>query len=130
ARAHYGHACRCRARHWPRSPREPGSSFHCHADHRALHSFPTRRSSDLSLLIEGTPVRLAGQDSRRGTFVQRHAVLHDRETGAERSEEHTSELQSRFDLVCRLLLEKKNKRTQQDTHSTANTTTRPTSAPT
>src|SRR5699024_1670540 len=28
---------------------------------------------------------------------------------AERSEEHTSELQSRFDLVCRLLLEKKNK---------------------
>ncbi|GAA2525478.1 multifunctional oxoglutarate decarboxylase/oxoglutarate dehydrogenase thiamine pyrophosphate-binding subunit/dihydrolipoyllysine-residue succinyltransferase subunit [Rarobacter incanus] len=36
-----------------------------------------------SLLIEGMPVRLAGQDSRRGTFVQRHAVLHDRETGAE-----------------------------------------------
>lgn len=36
-----------------------------------------------SLLLEGTPVRLAGQDSRRGTFVQRHAVLHDRETGAE-----------------------------------------------
>jgi len=36
-----------------------------------------------SLLMEGTPVRLAGQDSRRGTFVQRHAVLHDRETGAE-----------------------------------------------
>src|SRR5699024_12755339 len=29
-------------------------------------------------------------------------------TGADRSEEHTSELQSRFDLVCRLLLEKKN----------------------
>src|SRR5207249_10776065 len=29
----------------------------------------------------------------------------------DRSEEHTSELQSRFDLVCRLLLEKKNRRT-------------------
>src|SRR5699024_11868345 len=29
---------------------------------------------------------------------------------SERSEEHTSELQSRFDLVCRLLLEKKNKK--------------------
>src|SRR5699024_12415522 len=29
-------------------------------------------------------------------------------TGSGRSEEHTSELQSRFDLVCRLLLEKKN----------------------
>ncbi|PZS02759.1 MAG: multifunctional oxoglutarate decarboxylase/oxoglutarate dehydrogenase thiamine pyrophosphate-binding subunit/dihydrolipoyllysine-residue succinyltransferase subunit [Pseudonocardiales bacterium] len=36
-----------------------------------------------SLLIEGLPVRLAGQDTRRGTFVQRHAVLVDRHTGAE-----------------------------------------------
>ena len=36
-----------------------------------------------SLLLEGTPVRLVGQDSRRGTFVQRHAVLHDRANGQE-----------------------------------------------
>ena len=36
-----------------------------------------------SLLIEGTPVRMAGQDTRRGTFVQRHAVLHDRQNGQE-----------------------------------------------
>jgi 2-oxoglutarate dehydrogenase E1 component len=36
-----------------------------------------------SLLMEGVPVRLAGQDSRRGTFVQRHAVFHDRENGQE-----------------------------------------------
>jgi 2-oxoglutarate decarboxylase len=36
-----------------------------------------------SLLLEGTPVRMAGQDSRRGTFSQRHAVLIDFETGAE-----------------------------------------------
>ena len=36
-----------------------------------------------SLLVEGVNVRLAGQDSRRGTFVQRHAVLHDRENGQE-----------------------------------------------
>ncbi|WP_336645169.1 multifunctional oxoglutarate decarboxylase/oxoglutarate dehydrogenase thiamine pyrophosphate-binding subunit/dihydrolipoyllysine-residue succinyltransferase subunit [Microbacterium sp. USHLN186] len=36
-----------------------------------------------SLLVEGTPARLAGQDSRRGTFVQRHAVLHDRRNGQE-----------------------------------------------
>jgi 2-oxoglutarate dehydrogenase E1 component len=36
-----------------------------------------------SLLLEGAPVRLAGQDTRRGTFVQRHAVLHDRNSGAE-----------------------------------------------
>jgi 2-oxoglutarate dehydrogenase E1 component len=33
-----------------------------------------------SLLIEQTPVRLSGQDSRRGTFSQRHAVLVDAET--------------------------------------------------
>ena len=36
-----------------------------------------------SLLMEGTPVRMAGQDTRRGTFVQRHAVLHDRQNGQE-----------------------------------------------
>lgn len=36
-----------------------------------------------SLLVEGTPVRLAGQDTRRGTFSQRHSVLVDYETGAE-----------------------------------------------
>lgn len=33
-----------------------------------------------SLLLEGNPVRLSGQDCRRGTFSQRHAVLYDRET--------------------------------------------------
>ncbi|GAA4030122.1 multifunctional oxoglutarate decarboxylase/oxoglutarate dehydrogenase thiamine pyrophosphate-binding subunit/dihydrolipoyllysine-residue succinyltransferase subunit [Arthrobacter methylotrophus] len=36
-----------------------------------------------SLVMEGVPVRLAGQDSRRGTFVQRHAVFHDRANGSE-----------------------------------------------
>ncbi|MDQ1287043.1 MAG: multifunctional 2-oxoglutarate metabolism enzyme [Actinomycetota bacterium] len=36
-----------------------------------------------SLLLEGIPIRMAGQDSRRGTFVQRHAVLTDKVTGAE-----------------------------------------------
>jgi 2-oxoglutarate dehydrogenase E1 component len=36
-----------------------------------------------SLLLEGRPVRLAGQDTRRGTFVQRHATLIDRNSGAE-----------------------------------------------
>ncbi len=34
-----------------------------------------------SLLLEGVPVRLSGQDSRRGTFSQRHAVLYDPTTG-------------------------------------------------
>ncbi|GIW84537.1 MAG: 2-oxoglutarate dehydrogenase subunit E1 [Gemmataceae bacterium] len=36
-----------------------------------------------TLLLEGIPVRLSGQDSRRGTFSQRHAVLVDYHTGAE-----------------------------------------------
>jgi 2-oxoglutarate dehydrogenase E1 component len=36
-----------------------------------------------SLTVDGHPVRLAGQDSRRGTFTQRHAVLIDRNDGEE-----------------------------------------------
>lgn len=36
-----------------------------------------------SLLMEGTPVRMSGQDARRATFVQRHAVLHDHNDGRE-----------------------------------------------
>jgi 2-oxoglutarate dehydrogenase E1 component len=36
-----------------------------------------------SLVMDGVPVRMAGQDSRRGTFVQRHAVFHDRVNGQE-----------------------------------------------
>ncbi|WKV16391.1 multifunctional oxoglutarate decarboxylase/oxoglutarate dehydrogenase thiamine pyrophosphate-binding subunit/dihydrolipoyllysine-residue succinyltransferase subunit [Janibacter limosus] len=36
-----------------------------------------------SLLMDGTPVRLTGQDTRRGTFVQRHAVLVDKSNGEE-----------------------------------------------
>ncbi|HEX6644488.1 MAG TPA: 2-oxoglutarate dehydrogenase E1 component, partial [Gemmatimonadales bacterium] len=35
-----------------------------------------------SLLVEGVPLRLTGQDTERGTFSQRHLVLHDVETGA------------------------------------------------
>jgi 2-oxoglutarate dehydrogenase E1 component len=36
-----------------------------------------------TLLLEGTAVRISGQDCRRGTFSQRHAVLRDYKTGAE-----------------------------------------------
>ncbi len=36
-----------------------------------------------SLLQEGTPIRLTGQDAERGTFSQRHLVLHDPKTGQE-----------------------------------------------
>jgi len=38
-----------------------------------------------SLLSEGIPLRLTGQDSERGTFSQRHLVLHDSKTGREHS---------------------------------------------
>jgi 2-oxoglutarate dehydrogenase E1 component len=34
-----------------------------------------------SILTEGIPIRLTGQDTERGTFSQRHLVLHDRDTG-------------------------------------------------
>jgi 2-oxoglutarate decarboxylase len=34
-----------------------------------------------ALLVEGVPVRLTGQDTERGTFSQRHLVLHDADTG-------------------------------------------------
>jgi multifunctional 2-oxoglutarate metabolism enzyme len=36
-----------------------------------------------SLLLDGTPIRLTGQDTVRGTFSQRHQALHDAATGAE-----------------------------------------------
>ena len=36
-----------------------------------------------SILLDGTPIRLAGQDSRRGTFSNRHAVIIDKENGNE-----------------------------------------------
>src|SRR5438270_7111168 len=79
--------------------------FKSSADHRDLHSFPTRRSSDLEIrarchLVCGRPNR------RKCVFV--HSIG---ETNAVhvRSEEHTSELQSQSNLVCRLLLEKKKK---------------------
>lgn len=36
-----------------------------------------------TMLMDGTPVRVTGQDTRRATFVQRHAVLHDQEDGKE-----------------------------------------------
>ncbi|KAA9111696.1 multifunctional oxoglutarate decarboxylase/oxoglutarate dehydrogenase thiamine pyrophosphate-binding subunit/dihydrolipoyllysine-residue succinyltransferase subunit [Microbacterium rhizomatis] len=59
-----------------------------------------------SLLLEGTNVRLAGQDSRRGTFVQRHSVLHDRVNGQEWIPlTNLSENQGRFWVYDSLLSE-------------------------
>src|SRR5207247_9254200 len=71
--------------------------FLCCDQHRHLHSFPTRRSSDL--------VRTAVGSSRIKMSTPRYKAFRI----STRSEEHTSELQSRVDLVCRLLLEKKNR---------------------
>src|SRR5262245_64919477 len=69
---------------------------------RCLHSFPTRRSSDLDRGGGDRGEHLAGV---RGGGGQVPAAP----LGAGRSEEHTSELQSLRHLVCRLLLEKKNR---------------------
>src|SRR5438105_12625429 len=53
-----------------------------------------------------------GERSWISAAVSRSMTFIKRLTAAERSEEHTSELQSRVDLVCRLLLEKKKKTTK------------------
>ena len=59
-----------------------------------------------SLLLEGTPVRLSGQDSRRGTFSQRHAVLYDADTGeAYVPLNHLSSTQASFEIYDSLLSE-------------------------
>ena len=52
-----------------------------------------------SLVAEGTPVRLSGQDSSRGTFSHRHAVLVDQNTAAEYAPlDNISETQARFEV--------------------------------
>src|SRR5437773_9276443 len=56
------------------------------------------------ILLSGVPEALAGQIGREDILVDALAGFAD----DYRSEEHTSELQSHHDLVCRLLLEKKN----------------------
>ena len=59
-----------------------------------------------SLLDGGIPVRLSGQDSRRGTFSHRHAVLADIEDGGEHcSLENISEHQAKFEIYNSVLSE-------------------------
>src|SRR5690606_41773238 len=77
--------------------------------HRDLHSFPTRRSSDLSPTTSSSssctpPTSWWATTSRS---VARRPATSASSPNSVRSEEHTSELQSRENLVCRLLLEKK-----------------------
>src|SRR5207247_8406480 len=88
--------------------------------------FPTRRSSDLTRPTVEDPAALArdlesvlasGMLTNGPRVRELEAILAERlevphvvaVSNCKRSEEHTSELQSRVDLVCRLLLEKKNK---------------------
>src|SRR5207302_11519061 len=103
--------------------------FYCHGAHLFFPSFPTRRSSDLFedvsvAFVPGWRYGLTGPNGcGKSTFMkilsgemdpQKGSVARPRRMGvlsqdqfAFRSEEHTSELQSRENLVCRLLLEKK-----------------------
>src|SRR5204863_8049845 len=89
--------------------------FYSYVDPRNLHSFPTRRSSDLvsdssirSIVSSSTRPCLASSalvcEATEFTTSSRNSPIRSKQY---RSEEHTSELQSRRDLVCRLLLEKK-----------------------
>src|SRR5699024_11867631 len=99
--------------------------FSCIYANLFILSFPTRRSSDLGFrgfieqnadydaliyttFMSGTG---EGQEEKIATSLEDDDLKLEREVIWEgRSEEHTSELQSRFDLVCRLLLEKKKKK--------------------
>jgi 2-oxoglutarate dehydrogenase E1 component len=59
-----------------------------------------------SLLVEGYPVRLSGQDCGRGTFAHRHAVLHHQKTGDSHLPlQHLSENQARFLVINSILSE-------------------------
>src|SRR5207248_11653697 len=86
-----------------------------------LHSFPTRRSSDLTCVLDTTsasasvprpgsrrlPTVRTSAGRRRRSRARSAIAIPSTGLRRERSEEHTSELQSPYDLVCRLLLEKK-----------------------
>src|SRR5690606_41699347 len=91
-----------------------------HGPPQLLHSFPTRRSSDLLDAVGGgqriqlQTLRIAGgpfAGDRESGLVGHWGLPwgwgRSTEIDHGRSEEHTSELQSRENLVCRLLLEKK-----------------------
>src|SRR5438270_5290625 len=86
-------------------------SFKWFAEHRYLHSFPTRRSSDLLNdcvhLRAGCKERGVSKNRNAGPASATLCSLALIPPRAVRSEEHTSELQSQSNLVCRLLLEKK-----------------------
>src|SRR5438874_9481039 len=77
-------------------------------DHRDLHSFPTRRSSDLCWWQNHNRFLQLDGDGAVQSQCSEQQAAEECAPIVNRSEEHTSELQSRRDLVCRLLLDKKN----------------------
>src|SRR5690606_41301384 len=80
----------------------------CRADYRHIHSFPTRRSSDLREITWAISFCLPRKNTRSCSPSSWILACTLCSSGpSPRSEEHTSELQSRENLVCRLLLEKK-----------------------
>src|SRR5699024_11697328 len=99
--------------------------FYLQRDRQPLRRLPTRRSSDLSDCSPSRPTDPSSRPSPRSRMSPASTTsTSSRLSGSSksmRSEEHTSELQSRFDLVCRLLLEKKNHtrrhRTQKNHHA-------------
>src|SRR5205809_6320049 len=91
--------------------------------HRHPPSFPTRRSSDLDCPGKSGPwpPRESACEARaRRACAGLRAECRARGPSHARSEEHTSELQSRLHLVCRLLLEKKKEtdQTKKEEHHT------------
>src|SRR5690606_41287120 len=102
----------------------------CHGAPRALPSFPTRRSSDLSGSVVLRLVIVTPAWAARCVTKNSSSVIWPKRTSAgtatgcapKRSEEHTSELQSRENLVCRLLLEKKKNKQESRRTETAQST--------
>src|SRR5437763_13441652 len=91
--------------------------------HRNVHSFPTRRSSDLIWRSAVIATVMAGlkwaPHTTASVWIRKNSA--NTCTSPIRSEEHTSELQSPMYLVCRLLLEKKNLNTDSSTAKTTRT---------
>src|SRR5438093_10347619 len=82
-------------------------------NHGDLHSFPTRRSSDLTpgfRSMSAKPTEMMRYTSIRSGTPRTRLSGSWTWTVPQRSEEHTSELQSLTNLVCRLLLEKKKRK--------------------
>src|SRR5207249_9651988 len=70
-------------------------------------SYAANAKKKLFLVADGMGGHAAGEVASQMAASTMEEVVCKSDDGNRRSEEHTSELQSRFDLVCRLLLEKK-----------------------